>query len=125
MAQAPPRTPRRARDDGGPGPADGCLRHLGTSVGARLAAAAAGRGPGAHRDCRHDDPEDQGHRRREQRQPVAEPVKRPGARSAEARGPSRLARLREQPERGSVTLELVLAFPLLLLLILVVAQFTM
>ena len=36
-----------------------------------------------------------------------------------------LARLREQPERGSVTLEMVLAFPLLMLLILIVAQFTM
>ncbi|GAA2063750.1 hypothetical protein GCM10009839_88930 [Catenulispora yoronensis] len=52
-------------------------------------------------------------------------MRRPGAPGAEARGPSRLARLREQPERGSVTLEMVLAFPLLLLLILIVAQFTM
>lgn len=39
--------------------------------------------------------------------------------------PTRLARLREQPERGSVSLELVLAVPLLLLLILMVAQFTL
>ncbi|WP_194896872.1 TadE/TadG family type IV pilus assembly protein [Catenulispora pinisilvae] len=49
-------------------------------------------------------------------------MRHPGA---AARGPSRLARLRKQPERGSVTLELVLAFPLVLLLILLVAQFTM
>ncbi|ACU72904.1 hypothetical protein Caci_4036 [Catenulispora acidiphila DSM 44928] len=51
-------------------------------------------------------------------------MRRPGANLAVTRGPSRLARLREQPERGSVTLEMVLAFPLLLL-ILLVAQFTM
>jgi hypothetical protein len=42
-----------------------------------------------------------------------------------ARGPSRLARLREQPERGAVTLELVLAFPFLLALLLLTAQFAM
>ncbi|WP_194920131.1 TadE/TadG family type IV pilus assembly protein [Catenulispora rubra] len=40
-----------------------------------------------------------------------------------SRARSRLTWLREQPERGSITVELVLAFPVLLLLVLLAAQF--
>jgi Flp pilus assembly protein TadG len=48
------------------------------------------------------------------------PHPRPGPRR-----PSRLARLRAEPERGSAAAELVLATPLLLLLILAVVQFAL
>lgn len=46
--------------------------------------------------------------------------RRPGSRR-----PSRLARLRSEPERGSAATELVLATPLLLLLIMGVVQFAL
>ena len=48
------------------------------------------------------------------------PCRRPSSRR-----PSRLARLRSEPERGSAATELVLATPLLLLLILAVVQFAL